>query len=81
MRKSHVSTIESSACIFLYGTHKEIRMETREVVIFHHSRVKFVTLQELHANSMWSLIGDSNKICEHFENKCQVWVELYMEFN
>ena len=36
---------------FLCGAHKEFCMEIREVVSFHHLRVKFVTLQELFANS------------------------------
>ena len=55
-------------------------MEIREVVNFHHSRVKFMTLQELYTNNTWSLIRDPNKICEHLrviKNEYQVWVELY----
>ena len=50
-------------------------MEIREVVSFHHSQVKFVTLQELHANNTGALIRDSNKICEHsrvIKNECEV---------
>ena len=63
------------------GTRKEVHMEIREAVSFYHSRVKYVTLQELLANNTWSLIGDSNKISKHsrvFRNKCQVWVDPYI---
>ena len=55
-------------------------MEIREAVSFYHSRVKYVTLQELLANNTRSLIKDSNKISKHsrvIKNECQVWVELY----
>ena len=45
----HISSVE--LC-------KEVCMEIREVVSFHHLRVKFVTLQELHANNTRSLIRD-----------------------
>ena len=40
-------------------------MEINEVVRFHHSRVKFVTIQELHANNTRALMRDLNKIYEH----------------
>ena len=36
-------------------------MEIHEAVSFYHSRVKYVTLQELLANNMRSLISDMNK--------------------
>ena len=39
-------------------------MEIREALSFYHSRVKYVTLQELLANNMRSLIRDSNKIAK-----------------
>ena len=60
---------------FLCRTLKEIRMEIHEVVRFHHSQVKFVTLQELHAYNTQTLMRNSNKICEQLQrikNKCQV---------
>ena len=50
-------------------------MEIREAVSFHHSQVKFMTLQELHIINTQSLIRDSNKICESLrviENEFQV---------
>ena len=50
-------------------------MDIHKVVSFYHSRVKFVTLQELHANKTRLLIRDLNKICEHsqvIKNECQV---------
>ena len=60
----------------------EIRMEIREIfyhlianVIFYHLRVKFVTLQEQHANSTRALMSDSNKTCgqsQVIQNECQV---------
>ena len=76
MRKSRVLVVKSCDRIyFCCGIHKEVCMEICEVVSFHHSRVKFVTLQELHVNNMRSLIRDSNTNCEHLQvikNKCQV---------
>ena len=36
-------------------------MEIREAVTFYHSQVKYMTLQELLANNMRSLIRDSKK--------------------
>ena len=33
------------------GTHKEVRLEIREAVSFYHSRVKYLTPQELLANN------------------------------
>ena len=50
-------------------------MEICEVVRFHHSRVKFMTLQELHANNTQALMRDSNKTCKQsqvIKNECQV---------
>ena len=40
-------------------------MEIHEAVSFYHSQVKYVTLQELLANSTRLLIRDSNKISKH----------------
>ena len=37
-------------------------MEIREALSFYHSRVKYLTLQELLANNTRSLIRDSKKI-------------------
>ena len=68
---------------FLCRTCKEVCMEIYKVISFHHSRVKFLTLQELHATNTRSLIRDMNKICEHLrviKNKCQGWVELYCNY-
>ena len=62
------------------GTRKEVRMEICEALSFYHSRVKYVTLQELFANNMRLLIRDSKKIAKKswvIKNECQVWVELY----
>ena len=39
-------------------------MEICEVVRFHYSRVKFMTLQELHTNNTQVLMRDSNKTCK-----------------
>ena len=39
-------------------------MEIREALSFYHSRVKYVTLQELLANNTQSLIRDSNKVAK-----------------
>ena len=50
-------------------------MEIREAVSFYHSRVKYMTLQELLANNTRSLIRDSNKTSKHsrvIKNECQV---------
>ena len=50
-------------------------MEIREAVSFYHSQVKYVTLQELLANNMQSLVRDSNKISKYLRvitNECQV---------
>ena len=49
---------------FLCGTRKEICMEICEEVRFHHSGVKFMTLQEWHANNTQALMRDLNKICK-----------------
>ena len=46
---------------FLRETRKEVCMEIPELVSYHYSQVKFVTLQELLANNMRSLIKDSKK--------------------
>ena len=50
-------------------------MEIREALSFYHSRVKYVTLQELLANNARSLIRDSKKIAKKLrviKNECQV---------
>ena len=50
-------------------------MEIREALSFHHSQVKYVTLQELLANNMRLLIRDSKKIAKKSrvtKNECQV---------
>ena len=47
------------------GTRKEIHMEIHEAVSFYHLQVKYVTLEELLANNMRSLIRDLNKISKH----------------
>ena len=65
---------------FLRGARKEARIEIREVFSLHHSRVNFITLQELLAINTQSSTRDLNIICEHLKvikNECQVWVELY----
>ena len=76
MKKSRIPGIKSYACMyFLCGTCKEIYMEICEVVRFHHSRVKFMTLQELHANNTQALMRDSNKTCKQsqvIKTECQV---------
>ena len=67
----HAVLCLSSFC----GTRKEVRMEIREALSFYHSRVKYVTLQELLANNMQSLIRDSKKISKKsqvIKHKCQV---------
>ena len=52
-------------------------MEIHEVVRFHHSQVKFVTLQELHAYNTRKLMRNSNKICEQLQRiKTSVKFEL-----
>ena len=72
----HAVLCLSSFC----GTRKEVCMEIREALSFYHSRVKYVTLQELLANNPQSLIRDSKKIAKKLrviKNECQVRVELY----
>ena len=73
----------------LWGTRKEIHMEICEVpfnhtsIGFYHLRVKFVTLQEQHANSTWALMSDSNKICGQswvIQNERQVWGLLHRTY-
>ena len=50
-------------CLYsLCRTRKEVCIEIREVVSFFQLQIKCVTLQELHANNMRSLIRDSNEI-------------------
>ena len=44
-------------------------MEIHEAVSFYHSRAKYVTLQELLANNMQSLIRDLTKI---FKQPCAI---------
>ena len=61
------SSYQNLCLYFLYKTHKEVHIDINEVVGFHHSRVKFMTLQELLANNMHSLIRDLNKSCEHLQ--------------
>ena len=64
-----------SCLYFLCKTCKEVCIKILEVVSFHHLRVKFVTLQELLANNMRSLIRDLDKIGEHLRviiYECQV---------
>ena len=60
-------------------------MEIREALSFYHSRVKYVTLQELLANNTRSLIRDSKKIAKKlrviktsvkFELSCTVLLGL-----
>ena len=46
---------------FLRRTYRQIRVEICEVVSFHYLRVRCVTLQELLANNMRSLIRDLKK--------------------
>ena len=65
---------------FLCETRKEVRMEICKVDSFYQLQVKFVTLQELHANNTRLLIRDLNSICKHLwviVNEYQIWVELY----
>ena len=60
---------------FLRGARKEARIEIREVFSLHHSRVNFITLQELLAINTQSSTRDLNIICEHLKvikNECQV---------
>ena len=61
-------------------------MEICEALSFYHSRVKYVTLQELLANSTQSLIRDSKKIAKksrviknecQFELNCTVYYKTY----
>ena len=50
-------------------------MEICEALSFYHSLVKYMTLQELLANNMRSLIKDSKKIPKQsqvIKNECQV---------
>ena len=50
-------------------------MEIREALSFYHSRIKYMTLQELLANNMRSLIRDSKKIAKKLQvikNECQI---------
>ena len=75
----HTVLCLSSFC----GIRKEVHMEIREALSFYHSWVKYVTLQELLANNMQSLIRDSKKIAIKLrvvKNECQVWVELYRTY-
>ena len=83
MGKSHLFQLSMHVVLCLpsfCGTRKEVRMEIREALSFYHSRVKYMTLQELFANNTWSLIRDSKKIAKKswvIKNECQVWVKLY----
>ena len=75
MGKSRMFQLSSLVHILFCGTRKEVRMEIREAVSFYNSQIKYVTLQELPANNMQSLIRDSNKISNHsrvIKNECQV---------
>ena len=78
MGKSHLFQLSMHAVLCLSsfcGTRKEVRMEIREALSFYHSRVKYVTLQELLANNMRSLIRDSKNIAKKsqvIKNECQV---------
>ena len=83
MGKSRLLQLSMHAVLYLSsfcGTCKEVRMEICEALSFYHSPVKYMTLQELLANNMRSLIRDSKKIPKQsqvIKNECQVWVELY----
>ena len=67
MGKSRLFLLSMHAVLCLPSfcrTRKEVRMEIREALSFYHSRVKYVTLQELLANNTQSLIKDSKKIAK-----------------
>ena len=78
MGKSRLFQLSMHAILCLpsfCGTRKEVRMEIHEVLSFYHSRVKYVTLQELLANNTRSLIRDSKKIAKKsrvIKSECQV---------
>ena len=86
MGKSRLFQLSMHAVLCLSSfcrTRKEVRMEIRKALSFYHSRVKYVTLQELLANNTRSLIRDSKKIAKKLwviKNECQVWVELYRKY-
>ena len=78
MGKSHLFQLSMHAVLCLSSfcrTRKEVRIEIHEALSFYHSRVKYVTLQELLANNMRSLIRDWKKIAKKsrlIKNECQV---------
>ena len=67
MRKLCLPAIESCACISSVELVRRFIMEIHKVFSFHHLQVKFVTLQELHANHTQSL-----KMSVKFELTCTV---------
>ena len=86
MGKSRLFQLSMHAVLYLSsfcGTRKEVHMEIHEALSFYHSRVKYMTLQELLANNTQSLIRDSKKIAKKsrvIKNECKVWVELYRSY-